>query len=282
MSQKDTKNDAFQLHRRGTASTPTPLALRQQQWQEALQSLYAKFLAVTEKDDDTMYFCSVDSHHTLLFRWKQGEPQITLSNCGRQFRDQLRERNVNLWTTTSKSNSAAIPFTEAMLDTSPTKSTSMMMSPTTKSELTALRRAHAKGETVGADIQVHTSSATATSTFSTPVLWVRGHTDCQALHDVYRERCGNVFAVSTDVPTLACRHLGPFRHGVLEQWEWKGDGHFDMLLPCAVRQVQQLAASAASSWWLQAHGPERQLMVAWDSQRPQTLACKISDNSNGY
>ena len=70
------------------------------------------------------------------------------------------------------------------------------------------------------------------------------------------------------------------------------------VLPCAVRELQGLAseallaaageenqqteddsttAAAPHHWLLRAESETRNLMVAWDMKRPESLACKVSN-----
>lgn len=314
------EQEGFTLHRQqqqpneNDELSMNPWLLRKRQWQEALRSLYFKFKAVAaaneeadEDEDDAedrsnedLYFLStIPDDHTILFRWKDRQPQVTINKCGVQFREQLRERGATLWLRDTE-------FTESMLLDS--NSAWNAVSPSTKAELVELRRAQARGETLGADIAVQSAMGKR----RVPVLTVRGLDDCDALLEVYMNRYGQTMGTmqdtattagatimtSTDVPKLLCRHLGPFLHSALHKLRPSGKGWMGSVLPCAVRELQGLAseallaaageenqqteddsttAAAPHHWLLRAESETRNLMVAWDMKRPESLACKVSN-----
>jgi hypothetical protein len=143
-----------------------------------------------------------------------------------------------------------------------------MSSPDVRAELTALRRAQALRQTVGASILVSTAAPKSSqgrpvaAPDRIPPLVVAGWDDCATFMDVYLNTLGLQLLEGeggpassggmkdrdgqqdreVDLPTLSCRHLGPFQHSCMESLsESRGtNGAVTLrgtILPCAVREL---------------------------------------------
>jgi hypothetical protein len=265
-------------------------SIRKNEWQESFRSLYFIWLdrirvlngniqqhrqKVQSHEIADTYFYACGKGHTILFRARVDKlhdgdlhivPEILLSSSTLSLREKLRSMDAKLWLLERWDNQTG-EFDESALQISAgfhaTNKENGDESPNIKAELMALRRAHALGETVGADVSV-SLKARKTNFWSTrttkqiPPLFLKGIDDCATFFEIYLNRCGHIASMDEhlsperwcDVPLLMCRRLGPFLHSTMKSLsvyrrnpsssstEGYSSIHVEgIFMPCAVRKL---------------------------------------------
>jgi hypothetical protein len=184
---------------------------RRRQWQDAFSTLYNTWLnkidnATDERNADdgssnatvdaSYFYATNSSSQVVLFRAAvlQGEvvPIVALSATTKEMRDKLHARGVTLYMLDGSE-----PFDEADYETSggTVEPKDSLANPDddnkeeesiVHSDMEALRKAQAFGETAGADVTFKaTSKRTSLRPVNVPSMYLRGHDDCGAFSTLF-------------------------------------------------------------------------------------------------
>jgi hypothetical protein len=229
---------------------------RLREWQDAFRSLYFAWRRTLETKHGYCY--AVLTHQIILFRPKiqpNGTviPMVVMTSSTTDLRSSLKRVGIQLNSLPDHNRFDEETWAQ------PTKSTHKEISTPIRSDLEALRKAQAFGETAGADVSVSTKLGKRSTSRKVPALYMTGDDDCAAFFEIYmNSRDPN------ELPTLLSRRVGPFLHASIKNLrithrreehpistasssescaslELRGP-----ILPCAISELMQATAAKMS------------------------------------
>jgi hypothetical protein len=229
---------------------------RRREWQDAFRSLYFAWRRTLESKHGYCY--AVLPYQIILFRPQihpDGAviPMVVMTSSTMDLRRRLRRVGVQLYTLPDQTR-----FDEEMW-AQPKISTNKEISTPIRSDLEALRKAQAFGETAGADVSVSTKLGKRSTSRKIPALYMTGDDDCAAFFEIYMNS-----GDPNELPTLLSRRVGHFLHASIKtlrtthrreehqisnaknsencaSLELRGP-----ILPCAISELMQATAAKMS------------------------------------
>lgn len=182
---------------------------KRREWQDAFRSLYFAWIQTLESKK--AYFYAVLPNQTILFRPQvQSDgvvvPAVVMTTSTPELRRRLNTAGVQLYTLSSQTR-----FDERTWAQPDNCCKSDEVSTPVRSDLEALRKAQAFGETAGADVSVSTKFGKRSSTRKIPSLFITGDDDCSAFFEIYMNTCD-----ANELPTLLSRRVGGFLHASIK------------------------------------------------------------------
>ena len=229
---------------------------RRRQWQDAFQALYSAWLSKIENGDSDAYFYATTCDQVILFRAtvvrEEVLPMIVLSSTTVELRTKLRTRGIKYYVL--RGSRSPVIFDESLygskqhggvkeMSTSDEKKEESMVD----TDMEALRKAQAYGETAGADVTVKGSSRrNVQRPGDAPPLYVLGHDDCGAFSTIFlNQRC--------DSEPLLMSRMGSFQNSTMKslvvarQRTNEENAFVELLgpvLPCTIPALASATAAA--------------------------------------
>ena len=228
---------------------------RQREWQDAFRSLYFAWRRTLESKQS--YFYALLQNQAILFKaQKQSDgtiiPIIVMTTSTLEFRKRLKKERIQLLDFQDQK-----PFDENIwAQSQPDIFAKQEISTPIRSDLEAIRKAQAFGETAGADVSVSTKSVKQTANRKIPPLYMTGDDDCDAFFEIFMNIC-----VTNEIPTLLTRRVGRFLHASIKTLSvtHRREGHHiakgssddnnatlelrGPILPCAINELMHATAA---------------------------------------
>lgn len=238
-----------------TSTTKIMLKERKDGWQECFRGLFEKWLSqIYEFNSNTSEiasgiepsspsrccFYTLSPGRTVLFRPAIStmhdarpslEPLIVISSSTKTMRASIRSMDIELKILNPNDHEFGNQYheaTEVVVDDwmRSDEINNNVATEQVDQELEALRRATARGESVGAEVSISMlqkrkpKGSKSKSSFSFPPLIIQGHDDCMAFYELYLNTCGSLIpntndTDTSDVPLLLSRFLGPSKNMAL-------------------------------------------------------------------
>jgi hypothetical protein len=226
------------------------------QWQDAFQSLYSTWTNKIEEGDKRAYFYTTTPSQVVLFRATvfrdKLQPMVVLSSSSRDMRSKLESSGVTLYVLRGSARSER--FRESSYDkvlasgkAEGIQTTDHMVDSMVLTDMEALRRAQAFGETAGADVSVKAKNRRGPQRIvNVPPLYMMGHDDCGAFFTLFLNK-------HHDMPPVLLTRLGEFHNAslkslrLLRQRGSEENAHLELrgyILPSTIPAVVEATAAA--------------------------------------
>ena len=219
-------------------------------WQSAFQSLYQMWMNKIEQGDMNAYFYTTTCNQVILFRSatvsEEVIPMVLFSSMGTEIRNKLQSRGVTLHLL--QASHSQEPFDECYVESQKEWTSSDVMKEDesiVESDLEAIRKAQAFGETAGADVSVKAPSKRQRQG-EIPPLYIVGYDDCGTLSTILLNQVHEI------EPRLISR-MGAFQNSTMKSLVVTGQRTNEEnafieirgpILPCAITAFARATAAA--------------------------------------